>query len=174
MSRPGDLKIDVTGTTTTADANTAVVNFGYRASGGSKQAKFIAVRSGERRFAFYPIWRLLITPTLLQITLPKGSAGITIEGKAADLPDGKSTVAVLPLAHKVQFNGTQMLAAQTIAVDAFFSLGQSVDYQPRLTAAGMDKAKNAIKALFAMCERLGTGALRGIGRRGASTVHMAL
>ena len=150
-----DLKsFDVTGTTTTADANTAVVNFSYQTSGGSKQGKFIAVRSGERRFAFYPVWRLLITPTLLQITLPKGSAGITIDGRALALPDGKSTVAVLPLAHKIQFNGTQMLASQTLAVDGFFSLGQEVPYQPKLTAAGTAKAKIAIKAFFDNCAKL--------------------
>ena len=152
-ARPDLKSFDVTGATST-DASTAIVNFSYETSSGSKHGKFIVQRSGEKRFAFYPVWSLVIKPTLLQITLPKGSDGITFDGKALAIPDGKSTIAVLPLAHKLQFNGTQMLAVQTIAVDAFLASGQSVAYQPKLTAAGVDKAKNAIKAYFDNCAKL--------------------
>jgi hypothetical protein len=151
-SKPDLTSFDITGTTNTA-AGAALVSFSYGTSSGSKQGKFVVQRSGEKRFAFYPVWHLLITPAVLELNLPKGSAGITIDGNSVALPAGKSTVAVLPVAHKVQFNGTEMLTTQTVAVDAFLALGQSVTYQPALTAAGLDKAKAAVKASFASCEK---------------------
>jgi hypothetical protein len=138
--------------TTNIDASTASVGFSYDTSSGTKQGKFIVQRSGETHFGLYPVWHLVITPALLRITLPKGSNGVSIDGKAVALPPGaQSTVAVLPLAHKVQFNGTPLLASQTVAVDASFSLGQPVAFQPQLTAAGLAKAKAAVKAAFAVC-----------------------
>ena len=143
---------DVTGAAS-VDASTSIVSVSYATSSGSKQGEFIVRRSGEKRFAFYPVWHLVITPAPLQINLPKGSAGITIDGKALALPAGKSVVAVLPLAHRLQINGTQMLAVQTVAVDAFLGSGQSVAYQPALTAAGLDKAKSAIKSYFDGCAK---------------------
>src|SRR4029077_12750770 len=125
-----------------------IVSVSYDTATGTKQTKFKVQRSGETHFGLYPAWHLVVVPTLLSITLPTGSSGVTIDGKAVALPSGTSTVAVLPLAHKVQINGTQILAAQTLTVDTFLSLGQSVSYQPTLTPAGMDKAKSAIKTWF--------------------------
>jgi hypothetical protein len=131
-----------------------VVAFTYDSSAGSKQAKVIVQRSGETHFGLYPAWHLVIAPALLQITLPKGSDGVSIDGKAVGLPVGaKSIVAVFPVAHKVQLDGTQMLAPQTITVDASFSLGQPVAFQPQLTPAGLAKAKTAIKAYFDTCAK---------------------
>jgi hypothetical protein len=60
----------------------------------------------------------VIQPTLLQLSLPAGSGGVSIDGKAVALPGGESTVAVLPLAHKIQFNATPMLTSQSVAVAA--------------------------------------------------------
>jgi hypothetical protein len=137
---------------TQIDSSTTVVAFTYDTSAGSRQAKVIVQRSGETHFGIYPAWHLVIAPALLQITPPKGSDGVSIDGKAVSLPQGaKSMVAVLPLAHKVQFEGTQMLAPQTITVDTFLSLGQSVAFQPQLTPAGLTRAKTAIMAYFATC-----------------------
>lgn len=146
-----DIKRFAITSTTSHDPSTEIVDFSYDTSSGTKQAKFVVQRSGETHFGFYPVWHLVITPTVLSFLLPTGGAGVSIDGKAIALPDGKSTVAVLPVPHKLQFNGTQILAAQTISVDAFLSSGQSVGYQPQLTAAGMDKAKVAVKSAFATC-----------------------
>jgi hypothetical protein len=147
-AKPDFRSFDIT-SISSLDANTALVSVTFATSQGSKQAKIVAKRSGEKRFALYPIWRVAITPTLMAITLAKGSDGITVDGKRIALPAGKSTVGVFPLPHKVQINGTQILAPQTVTVDAFLSLGQAVAYQPTLTNAGMDKAKVAIKGFFA-------------------------
>jgi hypothetical protein len=141
--KPDIKSFAVTGTSSIGSVTT--VSFSYDTTSGSKQAKFAVQRSGDTHFGLYPAWHLVIAPTLLSITLPTGGNGVTIDGKAVALPFGKSTVAVLPVLHKVQVSGTQMLAAQTLAVDAFFSFGQTVSYQPTLTPAGMDKAKSAIK-----------------------------
>jgi hypothetical protein len=135
------------------DSTTTSVEVTYDTSSGSKQAKFLVQRSGETHFGIYPVWHLVITPTILQITLPKGSNGVSIDGKSIALPDGKSTVAVLPVVHRLQINGTAMLAAQSVSVDAFLSLGQSVAYKPTLTAAGLTKAKAAITAYFDTCTK---------------------
>jgi hypothetical protein len=137
--------------TSRLSASTTSVEVVYDTSSGSKQAKFIAQRSGQTHFGIYPAWHLMISPTLLQITLPKGSDGVSIDGRKIALPDGKSTLAVLPVLHKVQFNSTAMIAVQTVSVDGFLSLSQSVAYQPKLTAAGIEKAKAAVKAAFDAC-----------------------
>jgi hypothetical protein len=148
--KPDIKSFAITGTTS-PDPSTAVVDFSYDTSSGAKQGKFVVQRSGDTHFGFYPAWHLVIAPALLSLNLPKGSSGVTIDGKAIALSDGKSTVAVLPLAHKLQYTGTQILAAQTVNVDAFFSAGQLVGYEPQLTTAGMDKAKAALKSAFAIC-----------------------
>src|SRR5260370_11344530 len=150
--KPDIKSFAMTGTAATGSVTT--VSFSYDTTGGSKQATFTVQRSGETHFGLYPAWHLVVAPTLLGITLPTGGSGVTIDGKAVALPSGKSTVAVLPVLHKVRVNGTQMLAAQTLTVDAFLSLGQTVSYQPTLTSAGMDKARSAIKTwLTEICAR---------------------
>jgi len=136
------------------DSSTTMVTFTYDTAAGSKQAKVGVQRSGQTHFGIYPSWHLIIAPTLLEMALPSGSNGITLDGKAIALPDGaKSTVAALPLAHKVQLNGTQMLAPQTTTIDSLFSLGQPVSFQAQLTPTGIDKAGAAVKAAFAACAR---------------------
>lgn len=138
--------------TTNIDARTASVDFNYDTSSGTKQGKFIVERSGQTHFGLYPDWQVVLTPALLQITLPNGADGVSIDGKAVAVPPGaQSTVAVLPLAHKVQFNGSKILAPEALTVDASFSLGQSVAFQPQLTPAGLAVAKAAVKAAFAIC-----------------------
>jgi hypothetical protein len=84
----------------------------------------------------------------------EGASGVTIDGKAIALASGaKSAVAVLPLAHKIRFNGSQMLEGQAVAVDAFRSSDLSVPYQPALTSAGLAAAKAAIKSAFDACAK---------------------
>ena len=149
-----DIKAFSINSTTITTATTAIVDFSYDTSSGTKQGKFVVQRSGETHFGLYPVWHLVLTPTILSVAVPSGSNGVTIDGKPLALAGGtKSTVAVLPLIHKIQFTGTQMVEGQTITIDAFFSLGQTVAYQPNLTAAGTDKARAAIKAYFDKCAK---------------------
>jgi hypothetical protein len=152
-SKP-DIKSFAISGDTQLDSNTTAIAFTYDTSAGSKQAKAVVQRSGQTHFGIYPVWHLVVAPTLLQITLPKGSNGVNIDGKTISLPEGaKSTIAVLPLAHQVELKGTPLLESQTVSVDAAFSLDQEVVFQPHLTQAGMDKAKTAVKAAFATCAR---------------------
>jgi hypothetical protein len=138
---------DITGTTI-VDANTAQLAVTFDTSKGSKQAKILVQRSGDKRFLFYPIWRVVLAPTLLTLTLPKGVAGVSIDGRSLALPAGKSTVAVLPVAHKIVFNSTPLLAQQTVAVDTFLAGDQPVAYHPAFTDAGMSKARSAVTGYF--------------------------
>lgn len=153
------------------DSSTTMVTFTYDTAAGSKLAKVAVQRSGETHFGIYPSWHLVIAPTLLEMALPSGSNGITVDGKVIALPEGvKSTVAVLPVSHKIQLNGTLMLASQTIAVDALFPLDQTVSFQPKLTTAGTDKATAAIKAAFGACtQRTGANLDDGACPQGLST-----
>jgi hypothetical protein len=150
--KPDIKDFTVTGTSQ-LDSTTTAVEVTYDTSAGSKQAKFLVQRSGETHFGIYPVWHLVTTPTILEVTLPKGASAVNIDGKPVALPQGKSTVAVLPVAHKLQFSGTATLAAQTVSVDAFYSLAQSVTYTPSLTSDGLAKAKAAISAYFASCAK---------------------
>jgi hypothetical protein len=154
-----DIKNFTVTSTSQLNSTTTAVELAYDTSKGSKQAKFLVQRSGGAHFGIYPVWHLVITPTILEITLPTGSNGVAIDGKAIALPDGQSSVAVLPLVHTLHFNGTTMLTAQSVPVDAFFSLGQAVAYRPVLTPAALDGAKAAIKVAFANCAK-GTSSFR--------------
>jgi hypothetical protein len=151
--RPDIKSFNIT-STSQIDAATSSVSFDYDTSAGTKQAKFVVRQGSEKRFGFYPLWHIVIAPTMLQITLPAGSNGVTIDGRSLALPEGASSVAVLPLVHKFLFNGTQILAPQTVTLDAFLSIGQLVAYQPQLTAAGQEQAKIAVKGFFDNCAKL--------------------
>jgi hypothetical protein len=148
-----DIKDFVVTGTSQLDSTTTAVEVTYDTSAGSKQAKFLAQRSGQTHLGIYPVWHLLITPTILEITLPKGTSGVSIDGKQVALPQGTSSVAVLPVAHKLQFNGTAVLAAQMVSVDAFYSLAQLVTYTPSLTSDGLAKTKAAISTYFTACAK---------------------
>jgi hypothetical protein len=149
-----DLKSFAITSTINANASQAAVNFSYETSGGTKQGTLSVERSGETSFGFYPVWHVLITPAVLHVALSTGSSALSIDGKAIALPSGaKSAVAVLPLAHKIRFDGSQMLEGQAVAVDAFSSAEQTLAYQPTLTAAGLASAKTAIKSAFDACAK---------------------
>ena len=148
-----DIKNFTVTSTSQLDPTTTAVEVTYDSSGGSKQAKFLVRRSGETHFGIYPVWHVVVTPTILQVTVPKGSDGVIIDSKTIALPEGKSMVAVLPLVHKVQFTATAMLAARPGTVDSFGSLAQPVPFTPTLTAGGLAKAKAAVSAYFDNCTK---------------------
>jgi len=152
VGRP-DLKSFSIDGTTEKDASTAIVKFTYATSSGGKQAQFVVVKSGQTRFGIFPAWRVLLTPTLLQMQLPGGIGAVSVDGKQVSLQPGQSTIAVLPVFHKLEFGATQMLAASTVSVDAFFSQAQVLAYSPELTEAGVAKVKAAVKAGFDLCSR---------------------
>lgn len=149
-TRPDIKAFSVSGATR-IDSSTQSVALSYDTAGGTKQAKFIVQQGGEKSFGLYPLWHLIIVPTILQVTLPAGIGAISIDGKALALPTGNSTIAVLPLTHTVQIGATQVLTAQSMSVDAFFAVGQTLNYQPKLTATGLAMAGQAIKAGFGKC-----------------------
>jgi hypothetical protein len=138
---------DITGTSN-VDANTTHLAVTFDTSKGTKQARFLVQRSGDKRYVVYPIWRVVLAPPLVTVTLPKGTAGVSVDGRPLALPAGKSTIAVLPIQHKIVFNSTPLLAQQTVAVDAFLAGDQAAVYHPTLTDAGMAKAKSEVTAYF--------------------------
>src|SRR5205814_7988320 len=75
---------------TQLDSSTSLVAFSYTGAKGSNQGKFEVRHSGETQFLLYQGWRLIISPTLLQLTLPKGMTSVAIDGRSLALPDGKS------------------------------------------------------------------------------------
>jgi hypothetical protein len=133
------------------DSTTSMVDFSYETRSGTKSAQSVVQRSGRNQFGLYPVWHVSVEPTLLQVTLPKGVGGIRVDGQAVALPDGKSIIAVLPLGHRIVFQGSAMVAPSTASVDAFSSRALSVTYQPELTAVGLEKAKAAVMTAFAAC-----------------------
>jgi hypothetical protein len=146
-AKPDFRSFDITATSN-LDANTAQIEVTFDTSKGTKQAKFLVQRSGDKRFVFYPIWRVVLAPAVVTATLPKGAAGVSVDGRSLALSAGKSTIALLPVQHKIVFDPTPLLAQQTVAVDAFLGGEQTVAYRPTLTDAGMVKAKTAVTAYF--------------------------
>jgi hypothetical protein len=147
--RPDIKSFAITGTTP-VNASTSAVTFTYETSEGAKDGRFLVKRSAQNNLQIYPGWQLVVTPVDLQVSLPAGSGGVVIDGRPVAI-DGKSVVAVLPLAHQVRFPGTRMVEAKTVAVDAFASQGAAVSYSPNLTPVGREKATAAIKTGFASC-----------------------
>ncbi len=154
--KPDIRSFDITHTSTLS-SSTAEVDFSYRTSSGAKQAKFVLQRSGDTRLAVFPIWQIEVAPTVLQLQVPAGTSGVSIDGHALSLPAGRATIAVLPLFHALHFPGSELIAPADVSIDAFFSAGQAVAYQPKLTSAGLDKVKVALKAGFDVCSRQTSG-----------------
>jgi len=146
-ARPNSTSYQVT-RTTNADSSHAIVGVTVSTSKGSKQIQMIVERSASPRLLLFPDWRVVLTPVVLTFSMPKGANGVSIDGKPIALAAGKSQVAVLPVAHRVAFNSTSLLAEQTVTVDAFGSGGQAIAYQPQLTSTGMQAAQAAVKTYF--------------------------
>jgi hypothetical protein len=134
------------------DTSTAAVTVSYEIAGGTKEATFAVKRSSQNNLLVYPGWQAVVTPVVLQLTVPAGSGGVQVDGKAVAV-SGKTSIAVLPMAHKIRFPGTLMVESKTVAVDSFSAGPQAVVYQPSLTLTGVSKATAAIKAAFANCIR---------------------
>ncbi len=145
-----DIKSFAITATTAVNASTSAVTFTYETSGGAKDGRFLVKRSAQNNLQIYPGWQLVVKPVDLQVSLPTGSGGVVIDRKTVAI-DGKSVVAVLPLAHQLRFPGTRMVEAKTVAVDAFASQGAAVSYSPNLTPVGLEKATAAVKSAFANC-----------------------
>jgi hypothetical protein len=146
-AKPDFRSFDITATSN-VDANTAHVAVTFDTSKGAKQAVFLVQRSGDKRFVFYPIWRVVLAPAVVTVTLPKGAAGVSVDGRSLALVAGKSTITLLPVQHMIVFDPTPLLAQQTVAVDAFLAGDQTAAFRPTLTDAGMVKAKAAVTAYF--------------------------
>jgi len=144
----GSFTID---STTQVNASTSTVSISYETADGSKQAQFTVTHSGQTQFLLYQGWRLMIAPTILQISVPTGGQGVAIDGKPVALVPGTSSVAVLPVSHKIAFKATAMLQAQTLSIDSLLQSSQVVDYVPNLTDAGAAAAQAALKTAFAAC-----------------------
>jgi hypothetical protein len=140
----------VTGTTR-LDNSRSSVDVSYETAAGTKLAKFVVERSADSHLALYPGWKVVVTPALLQVVLPHGSSGLSVDGHPIALPGGKSTVAVLPLVHRLDFAATAFFTSQTLSVDALFSSGQIVAYRPALSAVGLAKVKAAVEVAFVTC-----------------------
>jgi len=150
-SRPDIRSLAITDTKT-VDAATAQVNFSYETASGTKQGSFIVQRTGENKVGIYPGWHVVVTPVVLQVNLPPGSGGVSIDGKTLAVA-GATHIAVLPVSHRLRFAGTSMVSGQTINVDAFSNAAPTVTYGAALTSAGTARAKAAVAAAFQACAK---------------------
>jgi len=149
-----DLKGFAIDSVSNVSAATAAVAVTVGTSSGSKQLRFVVVRSSDRRYGLYPIWRVELAPVILQFKLPQVASQVSIDGRSISLPSGASTVAVLPLDHRLLWAGSDLIAPQTVKVEAMVSGDQAVPYLPTLTASGLSKAKAAVTAYFSdVCVR---------------------
>ena len=78
VGRPDIKSFSIDGTTDT-NSSTAIVKFTYATSSGGKQAQFVVVKSGQTRFGIFAVWRVLLTPTLLQMNVPGGIDAVSID-----------------------------------------------------------------------------------------------
>ncbi|TMC25316.1 MAG: hypothetical protein E6J32_13680, partial [Chloroflexi bacterium] len=87
---------------TTVNGTAAQVEVSYQFHGATLQRRAQLVQTAEKRLGFYPTWRVVVAPTILNLAIPAGVA-VTIDGKpVAIAPNKRQAVAVFPLAHRVQ------------------------------------------------------------------------
>jgi len=147
VAKPDIQSFDIIGASS-SDSEQATVKVALRTSAGTKQTAFVVERSGDRRWLLYPVWRVVLTPALLTFNLPNGAGPVAIDGEKVVLPAGQAVVAVLPISHAVTFGATEMLAEQKISVDALGVGREAIAYTPKLSDAGLVKAKSSVATFF--------------------------
>ncbi len=135
------------------DDSRAFVKVDYDTSAGTRQATFMAIRTGRSNFAFFPDWRVQLRPMLLTIDAPFAT-GVSIDGQAVAMQTGApAVVGVLPLGHRIEFLGGDLFSHQTAIVDGLGASTATVTYEPALTDAGLAQAKAAVAAAFTSCSQ---------------------
>ena len=155
-----DIKTFAVTLTRFTDSSAAVVSVSVDTSSGTKDATFNVRRSSSNNLVIYPGWRVVVMPVVLQLELPAGAGGVSIDGQTLAV-SGSATAAVLPIRHQVIFLGTSMVKPQTAEVDGFAGGSQKVTYAPTMTEAGAAKATSAVKAAFATCAQSASGRPQG-------------
>ncbi len=136
----------------TSNGPTANVDVSYVHGSATRQAHIALVQTTGRSLLLYPVWKVVVTPALLSVSLPVGSGGDSVDGQSVTLESGKAqTIAVFPLSHRVQLLGSSMLGGTTQSVDASGSASVPVPALATLTSGGVDAAKKAVAAAFAAC-----------------------
>jgi hypothetical protein len=137
---------------TTSNGPTATVDVSYVRGSATRQAHIALVQTTGRSLLIYPVWKVVVTPALLSVTLPAGSGGDSVDGQSVSLEAGKAqTIAVFPLAHRVQLLGSSMLRGTTQSVDASSLTAVPVPASATLTSGGTDAANKAIAAALTTC-----------------------
>ena len=130
----------------------ATVHVGYVSGSATRQVQISLVQTASRSLLLYPVWKVVVTPALLSVTLPTGSTGDSVDGQSVSLEAGKpQTIAVLPLAHRVQLLGSAMVGGTSQSVDASSSAAVAVPVSATLTSAGTEAAKKAVVAGLTAC-----------------------
>jgi hypothetical protein len=129
----------------------AMVMVDYDTKSGTRQTIMRVIRTGRTNLAMFPDWRIVLTPVVL--TLEPGYASqVWLDGRAvAPSAAGGSSVAVLPLGHKLTFEAGGYLQPQAVVVDAFDGSAATIAYQPVLTASGVAAAKGAVLSALKNC-----------------------
>ena len=137
---------------TTSNGPTATVDVSYASGRATRQAHIALVQTTGRSLLLYPVWKVVVSPALLSVTLPAGSGGDSVDGQSVTLEAGKAqTIAVFPLAHRVQLLGSSMLGGTTQSVDASGSTTVPVPASATLTSSGTDAAQKAVATALTAC-----------------------
>jgi hypothetical protein len=137
------------------DGDRATVQVGYRDGVSARVSSVELRRDNSHRFlGIYSTWLVVVRPRPIQVTLPAGASGVTLDGKPLGISAGApATIAVWPLVHRVELQAGALVGGQVVPVDAS-QTGSGVlksNFSPKLTAAGQTAATTALKAAFERC-----------------------
>jgi hypothetical protein len=143
------------GTSTVSDS-TATVTATYRVGDARREQTFQLKPAPTRLYGLYQQWVVTLTPVMVSLTIPPGSGGIAVDGISLDLATGKSvSIAVLPLPHRLELRPSQMVDGSSQDIDSgSSSAAGSIAFSPKLTAAGLDRARQVVKAALSSCATL--------------------
>jgi hypothetical protein len=107
----------------------------------------------ERRYMFFPAWKVSLSPQQLVIKAPVDGSYVTVDGEPINVGTASTTVWVLPGYHALSLAATRLLQADSQIADSHPTdpFATAVEFHFRLTHEAESSARSAIKDAFQAC-----------------------
>jgi hypothetical protein len=107
----------------------------------------------HKRYLFFPVWRVVVTPSILQFAIPASAGAVAIDGQ--QLPASARTIGVFPGSHKVDLAASTLFLADSETVNASGARAP-VLFKVKLTDQASTQAADALKKAMATCAKATT------------------
>lgn len=134
-------------------AGHVAVSVQYNESGrATTEALTLTRDSTDKKFGFYPYWRVVLPLGLLDLSGQPAGAVVAVDG--IGLPGATALVATYVGAHKVSVGATTVFAADTEVVTANPGQAVTVNFKIALAAGAKTQAAQLVKNAFTDCAKV--------------------